>query len=289
MTLEKPRPPSPIAVGVAGWSYPDWEGIVYAGGVPDKLAFLARHVDVIEINSSFYRPPTREMATSWLERTADLPAFFFTAKLHRDITHRGALEDSTVNALHEAFRPMADAGRLRHLLAQFHHAFCDTPAGRKRLAAIRDRFAPLANLVLELRHNSWQGPAALAFLEQLGVTVANLDYPTTRDSFTLAECRVGEHAYVRLHGRNRSAWFDPASGRDQTYDYDYSRSELDAIVRRVLSVGRTARTVTLIANNHFRGQEVANALELKWLLTGQKVPVPGGLLAAFPRLQEIAR
>ena len=48
-----------IRVGVAGWDYPDWNGTVYPAGPGrgfDRLAFIARFVDAIEINSSFYRP-----------------------------------------------------------------------------------------------------------------------------------------------------------------------------------------------------------------------------------------
>ena len=38
------------------------------------------------------------------------------------------------------------------------------------------------SLVVELRRTPWE---ALDFLEQLGVTVCNLDYPTSRQSFNL--------------------------------------------------------------------------------------------------------
>ena len=65
-----------IRIGPAGWSYPDWEGIVYPRGTKDKLQFIARFVDMIEVNSTFYRPPDRRTAASWAERTAFRPGFF---------------------------------------------------------------------------------------------------------------------------------------------------------------------------------------------------------------------
>ena len=44
-----------IRIGPAGWSYKDWEGIVYPGkkwrGF-DPLAYLAEYFDTIEVNSS---------------------------------------------------------------------------------------------------------------------------------------------------------------------------------------------------------------------------------------------
>jgi hypothetical protein len=51
---------------------------------------------------------------------------------------------------------------------------------------------------------------------------------------------------------------------------------------------RAFETLTVIANNHYRGAELANALELRCLLTGQKQPVPQGLLRTYPKLAKIA-
>lgn len=278
----------PIFFGIAGWSYADWAGYVYPPGVKDKLAYVARYVDLIEINSTFYRPPSARDSASWLERVGQYPAFYFTAKLHQDITHGGILEESTAAQFDEGFAPLKAAGRLRHLLAQFKYDFADTPAHREHLQRIRDRFMPLAHVTLELRHNSWQAPAALAFLESLGVTVANLDYPLSRTAFSMEECRVGQDRYLRLHGRNRAAWFDKKAGRDETYNYLYSRSELEGIARRATALSQTAKSLTVVGNNHYQGKEMANILQLKSLMTNARVPVPPPLSARYPELREIA-
>jgi hypothetical protein len=47
-------------------------------------------------------------------------------------------------------------------------------------------------------------------------------------------------------------------------------------------------SLTVIANNHYKGAELANALELKALITGQKLNVPEGLLQVYPNLAGIA-
>jgi hypothetical protein len=44
----------------------------------------------------------------------------------------------------------------------------------------------------------------------------------------------------------------------------------------------------VIANNHFRGAELANAIELKTLVRGQQQPVPEGLLKTYPNLAQVA-
>ena len=280
--------PPPIRCGIAGWSYPDWAGRVYGKGVRDQLAFIARYVDLIEINNTFYRPPEAKNAASWVRRTAALPDFLFSAKLHQDVTHRFVIEPSTVAAFRGGLEPIRSAGKLSHLLAQFRYDFDDRPEHRSLLAWIGESFAKLAEVVVEVRHATWESPGAQDFLEGLGVTVANLDYPIGRDSFRLWECRIGTNGYLRLHGRNRKAWFDKDAGRDATYDYYYSRSELEGIQKRALVLAGSFRTLTIVANNHFRGKELANSLELKSMITGEKLEAPPGLVAAYPALAEVA-
>jgi hypothetical protein len=48
-----------IRIGPAGWSYKDWDGIVYPPKPPKGFhgaTYLAEIFDTIEVNSSFYRP-----------------------------------------------------------------------------------------------------------------------------------------------------------------------------------------------------------------------------------------
>ena len=277
----------PIYIGVAGWSYPDWEGIVYTGPKMDQLAYVSGFVDCIEINNTFYRPPVERNAKSWLDRTADRPAFFFTAKLHQSFTHEGKIDEVIVKQFHQGFAPMLEAGKLKHLLVQFRYDFADSAASRQHLARIVEPFKNAFSIVVELRHKSWESPDTLSFLQELGVTVCNLDYPISRQSFNLQHCTVGRAGYFRMHGRNAEKWFSKA-GRDEVYNYYYNERELAAIKERLDSLGRAFESLTVIANNHYRGAELANAIELKALVTGQKQPIPEGLLRAYPNLARIA-
>jgi len=103
----------------------------------------------------------------------------------------------------------------------------------------------------------------------------------------MQQCTVGRNGYFRMHGRNVEKWFSKA-GRDETYDYYYKENELTQIKQRIDELAKTFETLTVIANNHYRGAELANALELKCLLTGQKQPIPEGLLRTYPQLAKIA-
>ena len=276
-----------IYIGIAGWSYPDWKGIVYTSSKVDQLAYVSKFVDCLEINSTFYRPPFEKTTKSWLEKTSKRPDFFFTAKLHRSFTHEGKIDAEIVKYFHKGFGPFLEAGKLKHLLVQFRYDFDDTNRNRQHLTEIVRCFSDAFNLAVEVRHKSWQMPDALDFLGQLGVTVCNLDYPTTWNSFDMQQCTVGRNGYFRMHGRNVEKWFSKA-GRDETYDYYYNEDELTQIKQRVDELAKAFKTLTVITNNHYRGAELANALELKALITGQKRPVPEGLLRAYPNLTRIA-
>jgi uncharacterized protein YecE (DUF72 family) len=276
-----------VYIGIAGWSYKDWQGIVYTEPKIDQLEYVSRFVDCIEINNTFYRPPFEKTTKSWLDRTSKRPDFFFTAKLHRDFTHEGRMDAEIVKYFHKGFEPFLEAGKLKHLLVQFRYDFADNAANRGHLSKIVESFRDAFSLVVEVRHKSWQQPQALDFLQQLGVTVCNLDYPVASNSFNMQYCTVGTAGYFRMHGRNAQKWFSKA-GRDETYDYYYNDDELAQIKRRIDKLAEAFKSLTVIANNHYRGAELANALELKALLSGNKQPVPEGLLRTYPKLAGIA-
>src|SRR5438067_12769117 len=80
-----------VKVGVAGWAYKDWEGIVYPKrhkAAPHPLEILAQFVDVVVINTSFYGHVTPSQAKLWCEKAAGTNRdCVFAAKLNRCLTH----------------------------------------------------------------------------------------------------------------------------------------------------------------------------------------------------------
>ncbi len=280
---------SRVAVGIAGWSYADWKGRVYAAGCRDALAFCARFVPLIEVNSTFYATPAPSMVASWVART-EATRTLFTAKLGQVFTHDRRLDRRDVEAFKAALQPLRASGRLRAQLAQFSVAFTDSPAARAHLTALVAAFADVAPLAVEVRHASWQADAALAFLRALGVSVVHLDYPVGRDGFALASpgADAAGFAYLRLHGRS-PAWFDKNAGRDQVYDWLYSAAEVTALGTRLRAIAQDAAETFVVANNHFEGKAMKVALELMAAHSGAAVDVPDLLLATYPDLASIAR
>ncbi len=282
-----------ILVGVAGWSYPDWEGPVYPrakGRGFHALALLAPYIDVMEVNASFYAVPTQASVERWARIAAEHAHLVFTAKLHRDLTHEtwspSRLE--VVRASLDAFAPLREGGRLKAWLAQFPIGFVDTAASRRHLEGISGALGA-APWVLEVRHRSWFAPAGLAFLRALPCSVAHLDLPFSRDHLPDDAPQIGPLGYLRLHGRNAAAWFDAKAGRDDRYDHRYTTPEIDGLAARARAIASAVDSTLVVANNHYGGKAVAAALEIKARVSGGPVPAPSTILEAFPDLRPWTR
>lgn len=294
-----------IRVGTAGWSYEDWVGIVYPSRPPrgfDRLAWMASVFDTNEINSTFYRIPASRMTRDWARRVEHNPRFAFTAKLYRGFTHERESGEEDRRAFLDAMAPLAEAGRLGCVLAQFPMSFHHTPENLALLERVLERFASLP-MAAEFRHRSWDAPEVLAMLEARGAAFVNIDQPRFRDTLRATNHVTSGVAYYRFHGRRWEKWFGPNTSNEERYDYLYSEAELAPWVERIRegaeraeqvqkgasghaagAAGRTAGGAYAILNNHFRGQAVANAVELQNTLLARAPAVPEALLAAYPAL-----
>src|ERR1700719_3111963 len=148
--------PSP-RIGTAGWAYPHWNGVVYPQGGPKNqhpLELLARHFDVVEINSSFYQALKPEVVRLWMKKVEANPRFQFTAKLHQRFTHARVLEDAEVAAFKDGLRPLLRANKLGAVLMQFPWAFRFNAENREFFIRLRRAFSEFP-LVAEMRHSSW--------------------------------------------------------------------------------------------------------------------------------------
>ena len=282
---------SKIHIGPAGWAYKDWEGVVYPrkpGPRFDPLEYLAQFFNTIEINSSFYRPFTETTAKSWIERVDAARVFMFTAKLLRVFTHeRGKATVDDENQVRAGMDALRSAGKLGALLLQFPWSFKNTDDERVYLAKLLERFRDYP-LVLEIRHSSWNNPQIYEWLEELAVGICNVDQPLFTKSIKPADLTTSQIGYVRLHGRNYQDWFREKAPRDDRYNYLYSVDELEPWITRIKEIAAKTKESYVITNNHFRGQAVVNALEIKATLSEEKVPAPAPLFQKYPALRDSA-
>ena len=276
-------------VGVAGWDYPDWNGIVYPASPSrafDRLAWLARFVDCIEVNATFYRPVAPKAAASWVRRVADRPGFRFTAKAHRSWTHEPWDDPaSVIPPTLDGLAPLLEAGLLGALLVQFPQSFHWNPAAREKLGRLLTGLEDWP-IVVEGRHVSWDDDRAAAWVRELGAGWCVVDQPRIGTVTAPATPRVtAPVGYLRLHGRNVAAWFDDGAGRDRRYDYLYTEEELRPLATATQRMATRAQAVYAVANNHFRGQALVAALQLKHLIQGIEPEAPAELVAAYPGLE----
>ena len=281
-----------VLIGTAGWSYDDWEGTVYPPSAPkrmDRLVYLAGFLDTIEVNSTFYRLPSAKMCASWVRRTAQFENFLFSVKLFKELTHqrdRGSL-NRLVSTFREGIDPIASAKKLSAVLVQFPWSFRwneDNFQWLKTLTGALDGL-PLA---VEIRHRSWLNDDYLAFLRSREVAFCNIDQPQLHDCVEPTELATAPLAYVRLHGRNNAAWFAKNSSVNERYNYLYDQGQLADWGKRINTLRQRSDRVVVHTNNHFSGQAVANALQLKSILMNRRIAVPPHLISAFPQLKDIA-
>ncbi|HEX4164500.1 MAG TPA: DUF72 domain-containing protein [Bryobacteraceae bacterium] len=282
--------PIVIRVGVAGWTYKDWEGVVYPRPAPrgfDKLTYLADFFDAVEINSSYYGAPRATAATKWTESVTANRNFRFTAKLFHSFTHERKPAPNDEKEFKDGIAPLVEANRFGALLIQFPWSFRNEPESRAYVVNLHRRFVEYP-LVIEVRHSSWIDESTLDLFSELGVGIANIDQPLFKRSVK-PDARVTSNiGYVRLHGRNYKQWFSPTANVRDRYDHLYTHEELSPWIDRIKEIAVDAKDTYVIGNNHNIGKAAVNALELRASIAGQPVKVPHLLSEAYPGLREIS-
>ena len=289
-----------MRIGTSGWNYPagpgTWNGIFYPstrqrkGRRFDELAFYAEFFDTVEVNASFYRPPDPGTTLKWVHRTPS--SFDFSLKLFQKFTHPamyrtsklpGAMPENEaspvplvtlgdVDMFKTAIDPLAQAGKLGALLAQFPPSFRASGETQSYLVWLLHAFKEYP-LAVELRHRSWSDHAGetLALLADHHAAWAQIDEPKFRSSIrqNLLPNARGLY-YMRLHGRNGDQWWKH-DHPDERYNYLYSPQELEGFTETIASVRRLVQKIYVYMNNHFAAKAVANAATLRHQLH-QSVP-----------------
>jgi uncharacterized protein YecE (DUF72 family) len=295
-----------IRIGTAGWSYKDWDGILYPPEVTRRkihpVEFLARFFDVIEINTSFYGHIRPELGRLWSRKAAAVnPDFLFTAKLHRSFTHSplAVMEPTSAASIRpndqderlarEGLDSLAAERKLGALLIQFPVSFKNTSLNREYLEQLLWQFIEYPRVV-EVRHESWNNPETLAEFMRHNVGFCNIDQPLLGRSLGPTEHVTSGVGYVRLHGRNYESWFESGvdkDNRNDRYNYLYKPAELQKWKEKIQVIARRAESTYVIANNHFQAKAAVNALELRHLLDGKRVRAPETLVNNYPELKEM--
>jgi uncharacterized protein YecE (DUF72 family) len=288
--LRKSDSPGIWRIGTSGWSYPprsgsgSWTGLFYPLRKVDELQFYSRYFDVVEVNSTFYRPCSPKTAEGWVTRTP--PEFEFTAKVWQQFTHtRDPVSADDITTFREGIAPLAAAGRLGSLLFQFPTSFhCDDDT-RDRLRSLLEQFADYPKVV-ELRHRSWDDH--LDILDDSNAVPVFIDEPKFRDSTHQKLSSRRGMLYIRFHGRQAEKWWHHEH-RNERYDYLYSTEEIRTHAGRLQTAASTQgiEKAYVFFNNHPGAKAVVNAAMLRTELgIPLQEPLPDSLVSAYPSVKE---
>lgn len=254
-----------IRFGTSGYSYKDWEGILYPPGSrqADYLGVYAREFDTVELNYSYYRMPDAALSRRMAACTGG--GFLFSIKGHRSMTHEGTaatVKNQTALFL-RGIEPIVDAGKLGVVLLQFPHRFHYTAGNRSYVDTLCRQFDALP-LALEFRDRQWQRQSVYDGMRDRDIAVVNVDEPKLPGLPEATSLVTSDTAYVRFHGRNRENWW---KGDNVTrYDYCYSDAELEEWVPRIRAMALQAAVVMVVFNNHSKGQAVQNVRRIRQMM-----------------------
>ncbi len=150
-------------VGVSGFSYASWKGNFYPKGLKseDFLSFYSGKLNSVEINSSFYAPPSAAMVKSWASRTGE--DFRFAIKSPRLITHTLKIGKGAPEAADRLGKTLdLLEGKLGPVLFQL------PPFFRQDLRTLESFLTQTAGMkkVFEFRHDSWLNDSTYQLLEK---------------------------------------------------------------------------------------------------------------------------
>lgn len=254
-----------IRIGTSGYSYKDWEGVLYPQKTPaaDYLSLYAQVFDTVELNYTYYRMPDAALSQKMVQSTNN--RFIFAVKVHKSITHEGstATVTQTTAQFMRGIEPIVAAGKLGVVLLQFPFSFHYTASARTYVAAVCEQFTSVP-IAIEFRNIHWQRQSVYDELYRRNCTLVNVDEPHLPGLPRVTSLVTSDIGYVRFHGRNRDNWW---KGDNVTrYDYCYSEEELQEWVPRIQTMALQAAVVLVVFNNHSKGQAVQNARKLRELI-----------------------
>ncbi|TLX96278.1 MAG: DUF72 domain-containing protein [Thaumarchaeota archaeon] len=241
---------SKVFVGTSGWSYNEWVGTIYPTKSTPKLKQYSTVFSSVEIDSTFYAYPRKELVQGWIKNTP--VGFKFTAKLPKVITHEKKLENSQedLKKFLDLMQPIQEVGKLDALLIQLPPSF--RKDSEKTLESFLQILSSDFKFALEFRDKSWEADDTKDILSRHGVANVVTDSP-----LELKTEQTADWSFIRFHGRGKQIWFD----------YRYSQEEISKLASRFEQIKSQSSVVYVYFNNHYGANAVENALQLLEITT----------------------
>ncbi len=270
-----PNQTHPVLIGCSGWSYPDWSGPFYPESTDpsDFLAYYADRFPVVEVDSSFYRPPTLKMVRGWYNRTPK--DFKFALKVPQAISHQKQLRDCAeeVEGFVSSVEPLGE--KLACALLQMGYfnrgAFSSLedflPIFDDFLAAWPHKKAPLA---VETRNPRWVTAEFLNVLRRHAAALTLTEQKWMPSPAKLADefdPVTAPFSFVRLIGDREAIEKVTTTWGKTVVDRSESLAETAAVIEAVAH----RVPVYVFANNHYEGFSPDTVGRLRTIL---QIPEP---------------
>ncbi|HVX02815.1 MAG TPA: DUF72 domain-containing protein [Nitrososphaera sp.] len=239
-----------LLLGTCGWSYQEWVGLFYPNNKVAKLPFYAKVFNTVEVDSSFYRMPTKAMVKGWEKATG--PSFKFSLKLPKTITHDKRLVNAVddLTKFLDIIKPLESAGKLGCLLVQLAPSFSYDDDGIGKLESFIELLPSRdMHFAVELRHESWDKKETWDLLKRYNI--ANTITESPIEFLSKVVITSTTHSYVRWHGRGKPVW----------YDYSYAEEELQTWVGKLEEIKAQVPVTYAYFNNHYGAAAPRNALQ----------------------------
>lgn len=257
-----------VWIGTSGYSYPDWIGDFYPPGTrsTNMLSYYSRVFPLVELNFTFYRPPTSAM----LGRLADTAprAFQFLVKLPRSLSHEQRTDD--LATFRDAVAELQRRQQLMGLLCQMPQSAHYDKKSLKWLQTLGGELSGF-RMAVELRHRSWLREDMPGLLAAHHLDLVSVDVPDLPALFPRGWVQSGSRAYVRFHSRRADKWY---AGDKERYDYHYNDGELNEWIELMNAARERTEEVLFLFNNCYRGQAVSNARRLRELIEERTPTLP---------------
>jgi uncharacterized protein YecE (DUF72 family) len=183
-----------LRIGTMGWSYDFWTGRFYVSGInrSEYLSEYSKHFNSVEVNSTFYRIPSKTTVSRWHSQTPE--DFVFSVKLPKAVTHSEGLAYSE-EKLETFLRNISILGnKLGPLLIQFPPKFKvdEYEALKDFLYLLPDKY----RFTVEFRHKGWFEDKVFKVLTESGVALVLTDGLSIHE----IETTTSDFIYIRWEG-----------------------------------------------------------------------------------------
>ena len=267
----------------------------------ERLSFYADQFPIVEVDSTYYSPPSEKTAGLWVERTqAD---FIFDIKAFRLLTQHPTppaalwkdfredlppelsekrnvymrdlprtLQADAVARFREGLMPLHSAGKLGVVLFQMPPFVYPTRGSFGYLKWAAEHLADF-QLAVEFRNGRWLDEEnqsdTLDFLRRHNLAYVCVDEPQGfKSSVPPVTAATAPIAEIRFHGRNAENWERKGITAAERFRYDYSKKELAEWVPRVRELSDQAETVSVLMNNCYADLGIKSAYLMADLLYG---------------------